>query len=337
MNLWKYVLGYGKKMWKTVVIFFLFSGIFLTLLLLYNIHPEPVFYAFLLCLVLGILILCVDFGIYVRKQRELDSLRENLFLEEGRVSRTVWNTGDPKLQYEELIGALQEERRQLEREKLHDYEAMKDYYTMWAHQIKNPIAAMRLLLQSQQGEGIKAMEVELFQIEQYVEMVLGYLRMENLSSDLVLENCDLDEIIRNAVKKYARIFVQKKIALQYEPVEATVLTDRKWLGFVLEQLLSNGLKYTKSGSLSIYLLSGQKTTLVVEDTGIGIYPQDLSRVFERGFTGCNGRKERHSTGIGLYSVKRILDKLGHEISLESRVGQGTKVFLKLDREEMEIF
>lgn len=192
---------------------------------------------------------------------------------------------------------------------------------MWAHQIKTPISAMRLLLQ-QDGEPDRgAMEAELFRIEQYVGMVLGYQKLEGDSSDFVLRKRQLDDIVRGCVRKYARLFIIKKLPLNFEDTKMTVLTDDKWLSFMIEQLLSNALKYTSKGGIRLY---AEGKALVVEDTGIGIAPEDLPRLGERGFTGYNGREDKKSTGLGLYLCRRICDKLGHKLVIESTPGVGTK-------------
>lgn len=156
-----------------------------------------------------------------------------------------------------------------------------------------------------------------------------------MTADFVFGTYELDDIIRQAVKKYSQIFILNKIKLNYEPVGETVLTDEKWLTFVIEQLLSNALKYTREGSISIYTqkVSEEEECLVIEDTGIGILPEDLPRVFEKGFTGYNGRENKKSTGIGLYLCKTIMDKLRHGIWLESEVGKGTKAYIRLGRKE----
>lgn len=334
MKLYRSFLSYCRKVWKIVAVFLLFGGIFAGVLYLYNIHPEPVGYAMLLCMLIGVIFLVIGFGIYVRKERELDNLRDAALLKEWK---TFYLPRGLEQKYCDAICSLQAEYWRLEKEQQSNMREMTDYFTMWVHQVKTPIAAMRLLLQSHDTQYRGAMEAELFKIEQYVEMVLGYLRTENISSDLVLESCDLDKIVRTALKKYARLFALEKLSLAYEPLKCQVLTDEKWLGFVLEQLLSNALKYTKMGQISIYMKPGEEKTLVVEDTGIGISAQDLPRVFERGYTGCNGREGRHSTGIGLYSAKRILDKLGHGIAIESEMGQGTRVYLDLAREELTLY
>ncbi len=204
---------------------------------------------------------------------------------------------------------------------------MTDYYTLWAHQIKTPIAAMRLLFQE---EPRPELEGELLKIEQYVEMVLGYLRLGSDTTDYVLRSCDLDGLIRQSIRKYARLFILKKISLDFRETGKTVLTDEKWLAFVVEQILSNSLKYTpEGGRIRIY---GDGETLVIADSGIGIQPEDLPRVFEKGFTGYNGREDKKSTGIGLYLCSQVMDRLNHGVSIASRPGQGTLVRLDLSRQ-----
>ena len=151
--------------------------------------------------------------------------------------------------------------------------------------------------------------------------------MGSNKNDFVLKEYDLDNIIRQAVRKYAPLFIRKKISLDFQPTTYKVLTDEKWLVFVIEQLLSNAIKYTNKGKISIYSLENKK--LVIEDTGIGISKEDIPRIFDKGFTGYNGRTDKKATGLGLYLCKNILDKLSHKISIESEVGVKTKVILDL--------
>ena len=190
---------------------------------------------------------------------------------------------------------------------------------------------MNILLQSGKADE-RELSAELFKIEQYVEMVLGYLRTEQMTSDLTLKEYELLDVIRQAVRKYSKLFILQKIKLNLEETDYRVVTDEKWFLFALEQILSNALKYTKEGSISIYMDKERSDTLIIEDTGIGISPEDLPRVVEKGFTGYNGRSGRKSTGLGLYLTKQILEKLGHSIKLESKVGAGTRVYIYLGRE-----
>ncbi len=244
----------------------------------------------------------------------------------------------PEKLYRELVGAAEEEARDV----ISEYDAKKrdidDYYTMWTHQIKTPIAVLRLLLQDE-----KQPLEELFKIEQYAEMALHYARLDSLSSDFLFKTQNIEAIVKQAVKKYSILFIGSGLQFSLENFSAQAVTDEKWLAFVVEQLLSNAIKYTPDGQIRIYGLDDGKTEiqehdahkeaayLVIEDSGIGIREEDLPRIFERGFTGYNGRFDGKSTGIGLYLCKQILDRLSHTIQVESRVGKGTKVILGFAR------
>lgn len=207
-----------------------------------------------------------------------------------------------------------------------------DYYLMWTHQIKTPIAAMKLLLENceERDRNSFFMREELFKIEQYVEMVLTFQRLESLSSDLVLREYDLYEILKQTVKRFSVLFINKGLGLELQKMQIKILTDEKWFGFCVGQMLSNSIKYTKQGRITVRAKSEKESAvLCVEDTGIGICPEDLPRIFERGFTGCNGRMDEKSTGIGLYLCSRIFGHLGIEVQVDSEVGKGTRIFLRI--------
>lgn len=207
-----------------------------------------------------------------------------------------------------------------------DRSDLLDYFTLWVHQIKTPIAALRLLLQSQAGGGRAELEAELFKIEQYVEMVLSYLRLGEDASDLVLESAPLDPEIRSAVRRFAAPFLLKRLTLDYAPTGAAAVTDRKWLGFILEQLLSNAAKYTPPGGKVTIEADAQGIT--VADSGIGIRPEDLPRIFEKGYTGYNGREHRKSTGLGLYLCSQAAGRIGCTLHARSAPGAGTRMELR---------
>lgn len=233
--------------------------------------------------------------------------------------------------YQQLVKRLIADKRLMISQRDDQYSDMMEYYTLWVHQIKTPIAAMRLLLQS--GEDMKDnrnrkdMQVELFKIEQYVEMVLQYLRMGNMSADMELMNYSLEKMVHQSLRKYAKLFIQSGITVDIKVQDCYIITDEKWLQFVIEQLLSNALKYTKQGKIKIY--TEGDSILCIEDTGIGIRAEDLPRIFEKGFTGFNGRMDKCSTGIGLYLCKQVLEKLSHTIEVTSVLGKGTKIRLDL--------
>ena len=192
-------------------------------------------------------------------------------------------------------------------------------------------AALRLLLQSG-GADSGALTAEVLRIEGYVEMALGYVRLEG-GSDFVLRSCDLDEVVRGCLRKYAPLFILKKLPLDFRETGLTVLSDEKWLAFVIEQLLANALKYTRAGHVAVY---AEGRALIVEDTGIGIAPEDLPRVFEKSYTGYNGRSDKKASGLGLYLCRRICDGLGHAIDLRSSPGGGTEVRIRLAHDELPV-
>lgn len=324
-----------RAYWKTnramALALLLISAVFAGVFALYRLPVQAVAYAAAVCLFFGCVWFAVDFGKFTVRHRTLRRLCEEAEL---GVERLPPPAGGLEADYQALVRALDAARRAQNDQMQRRYADMTEYYTVWAHQIKTPIAAMRLLLQSGEGAENRALSDELQRIEQYVEMVLGYLRLESGSSDYVIRAYDLDGIVRQAVRKFASQFISKKLRLDYEPVRTEVLTDEKWLLFVIEQVLSNALKYTRTGGIAITL--EEPKTLCIRDTGIGIAPEDLPRVFEQGFTGYHGRDDKRATGIGLYLCRRILTRLGHTITIESEPGVGTTVRIGLDREPFTV-
>ena len=236
-----------------------------------------------------------------------------------------------KLLQERVEELEYEQKNQLlvEQEKYND---LLDYYTLWVHQVKTPIAASSLLIGDLKDKEAKSqLEQELFKIESYVHLVLQYLRLESFHDDLVLKQENLADLVREVVKKYALFFIQQGLSLNLHDLDHTIVTDKKWFLVTLEQVLSNSLKYTKEGSIEIYFHEG---SLYIKDTGLGIQNADLLRVFERGFSGYNGRLTQQSSGLGLYLSKKIADQLGHKIAIDSQVGQGTTVSIAFPEKKL---
>lgn len=299
------------------------GGIYAAVFFLYRLPVEAALYPTVLC---GMLLLGV--GLWQAtgsraKHRELTCLAS---LPDDLTERLQVFHGKPDEDYRAIVEALacrEAEERESYRRALED---RMDYYTTWAHQIKTPIASMRLALEKEDSPLSRQLREELFRVEQYVEMVLTYQRLDSESTDYVFRECDVDTVIRGALRKYASQFIGRGIRLNYEPCTGRVITDEKWLSFVLEQVLSNALKYTREGSITVSFREG---VLEIRDTGIGIAPEDLPRIFEKGYTGYNGRTDKKASGLGLYLCRRICDGLGHGISVESQPGEGTAVRLDL--------
>lgn len=214
------------------------------------------------------------------------------------------------------------------------YTDLMDYYTLWVHQIKTPIAASQLLVQDVTDRNIKSLlEQEIFKIDAYTHLVLQYLRLENFHDDLQLKQVALEHLVKEVVRKYSLFFIQKGLTINLDDLDVKVISDEKWLLVIIEQVLSNSLKYTKSGGIEVYF---KDNTLYLKDSGIGIKDSDILRVFERGFSGYNGRLTQQSSGLGLYLSKKIADQLGHDISISSQVGQGTTVSIHFQKQKLAI-
>lgn len=326
--------AYLKARLKVMIAFGLFMLIFAMVYALYHLPLEPVIYSSELVVALAFVFAGLDFIQFYQKHLRLSELINGAAAGVGELPRS---RNLLEMDYQNLVRNLAENRAELISQFDNRQTEMIDYYTLWAHQIKTPISAMGLLLQTEEGMGdlTRAYQQELFKIEQYVEMVLQYLRLESMSADLILAEYELADIVRQAVKKYGIIFINKKISLDLAEINCRVLTDEKWLVFVLEQIISNALKYTNQGQIAIYLDNQKAKTLIIEDTGVGIQDEDIERIFDRGFTGYNGRMDKKSTGIGLYLCQQVLNKLSHSITVTSQVGKGTKVSIDLSTRRFE--
>ena len=322
---------YVKQRKHGIILFFACSMIFLLAFLLYDLPLGAALYPTALCLILSLLFFLWDLRHIQRKHRKLAELCR-LPAELIRDLPEIQSTDDAD--YQAVIEALLRQQKQLQTNFSVVYQDMVDYYTIWVHQIKTPIAAMRLALQKEDTALSRQLTEELQRIEQYVEMVLAFLRLDSPSRDYVFREQELDPIIRDAVRKFAGSFIRKKIRLCYEPIHEKVLTDEKWLSFVIEQVLSNAIKYTNEGSITITM--EEPKILCIRDTGIGIAPEDLPRVFEKSYTGYNGRSDKKASGIGLYLCKRICGNLGHRITIWSSMESGTVVQLDLDQIKLQV-
>lgn len=319
----------SRKLVAAAGLFCALSGVLI--FWLYGLPGEAIAYLLCLCCIGTSFWAVLSFVRFWRKHKILRKMEEAIFVTAEDLPETTTLIEED---YQHLIQRLVRENRQRQAAADSMLEDLTSYYTLWVHQIKTPIAAMYLLLQAGPDRATE-MEIELQKIAQYVDMVLQYLRLDSTDKDLVLQRCQLDAVVRQTVRKYAKLFILKKIQLVFQETKWEVLSDEKWLCFLLEQLLSNALKYTPEGGKISIFLEGE-TNLVIADTGIGIAPEDLPRVFEKGFTGNNGRMDKKATGIGLYLCRRVTNLLGHTISIASEPGVGTQVLLGLGRPQFDI-
>lgn len=310
-------------------LFFLFAGIFALSFVLYRLPFAAVLYPTLLCLFFGGIVLFLS-GLRERKKHRM--LQRTGEMTAAMIAALPPCETPAEADYQKIISALCAECAALEQRDAAEFADMVDYYTVWVHQIKTPIAAMRLMLQNEPEATRRRLTNELLRIEQYVDMVLAYLRLDAEETDYVFRTCTLDAVLCDAIRKFAGEFIDRKLQLSYTPIEKTVVTDEKWLGFVLEQLLSNALKYTRAGGVRIYMSAPD--TLCIADTGIGIDAADLPRVFEKGYTGCNGRKDKRASGLGLYLCRRICKNLGVDIAITSVLNEGTTVSLSFGKQHL---
>lgn len=322
---------YIRQKLKFFAICLLFFIIFISCFALYHLPVKAVLYPTLICFVIYLIFMLFDFYKAKRKHELLESIKHSTDITLNILPK--YNSIDDN-DYKKIIDLIIKEYndyKTLNNKKFYD---IIDYYTIWVHQIKTPISSMRLQIQNEDSEFSRRLSLDLFRIEQYVEMVLTFLKLDLKNSDYLIKEYDLDKIIKSVVKKFSGEFINRKLKLNYNSLNKKIITDEKWFSFVIEQLLSNALKYTPSGSITISLQS--ENMLCISDTGIGISPEDIPRIFENGYTGYNGRTDKKASGIGLYLCKRILKNLGHEITVKSVLDKGTSIYINLEQAKLEI-
>lgn len=296
-----------KKNKNLILIFLITSAVNLSVFLLYRIMTEAFFYAEIIIFTAFVLLIFADFLRSLKKTKQLENTKQSI--KNGNTVLPVPESFAEK-QYKEIIDILTNKINELNIKFSEEKQDVEDWYTLWVHEIKTPIAVLKLKI----PESEKDILNELFRIEEYTDMALSYIRLGSEQNDLIIREFCLDEIIKETVKKYASQFITKKIKLNYTPTDKKIITDKKWLSCILEQYISNAIKYTKAGSVTI---SVQGNILTVTDTGIGIKKEDLPRIFEKGYTGNNGRTDAKSSGLGLYLSAKAAKLIGVTLSAES--------------------
>lgn len=316
------IIGWWQTRWLFVLGFGGFGLLLVSLASLFGVDRDLLAYGLLLLAVWGM-------GICL-----LDGFQALRAYSRVKGQQTLSTGTAVELYLQERMQQLEQEKAEVVKEQRLFYQHLQDYYTLWAHQMKVPLAASQLLVEDmEQGQYKNLLTQELFKIQQYTDLVLNYLRLQSFHDDLVLQEEDLSDLVHASVRKFSLFFIHDQISLNLGDISARLVTDKKWFGLLLEQFLSNAVKYSKGTSLSIYL---DGNDLVIADKGIGISQTDLERVFERGFSGYNGRLTQQSSGLGLYLAKQISDGLGIGISLTSQVGQGTEVRLDLGQDKLSL-
>lgn len=321
------------------------SCIHLLYMYLIGARKQDVVYAAVLDAMIIIITVLAGFLGYSSKVKALSNALERPVEEQAQLPEA---TDDVEMLYHRLLENQSIARNESESSAAIRQSQMRDYYSMWVHQIKTPISAMKLLLEAEREElgqlmcddeqsqcllsdNMDSFEDELFRIEEYVSMALQYQRVSSTENDFVLEKVSVDGVIRDTIKKYAKVMIRRHIGMNYSGTVQEVYTDGKWLAFMLEQILSNAIKYTPQGGVTIETAEEKdRFFITIKDTGIGIKAEDLPRVFEKGYTGYNGHADKKATGIGLYLCRQMADKLGHTIRMESEIGKGTKVWIGFD-------
>lgn len=327
------------------------SCIHLLYMYLIGARKQNLVYAAVLDAIFLLITVLVGFFRYSSKVKALSNALKRPVGEQAQLPEA---TGDVEILYHRLLENQSIARSESESSAAIRQSQMRDYYSMWVHQIKTPISAMKLLLEAEREElgqlicddeqsqyllsdNMDSFEDELFRIEEYVSMALQYQRVSSTENDFVLEKVSVDGVIRDTIKKYAKIMIRRHIGINYSGTGQEVYTDGKWLAFMLEQILSNAIKYTPQGFVTIETAEEKdRFFITIKDTGIGIKAEDLPRVFEKGYTGYNGHADKKATGIGLYLCRQMADKLGHTIRMESEIGKGTKVWIGFDLDYSDV-
>lgn len=342
-----HLTNFIKQNYIWILMIVTMSCIHLLYMYLIGARKQDLVYVAVLDAILLLITVLVGFFRYSSKVKALSDALKRPVEEQAQLPEA---TDDVEILYHRLLENQSIARSESESSAAIRQSQMRDYYSMWVHQIKTPISAMKLLLEAEREElgllicdeeqqaslkelsdNVASFEDELFRIEEYVSMALQYQRVSSTENDFVLEKVSVDGVIRDTIKKYAKIMIRRHIGINYSGTGQVVYTDGKWLAFMLEQILSNAIKYTPQGVVTIETAEEKdRFFITIKDTGIGIKAEDLPRVFEKGYTGYNGHADKKATGIGLYLCRQMADKLGHTIRMESEIGKGTKVWIGFD-------
>ncbi|HIY93057.1 sensor histidine kinase [Companilactobacillus sp. HBUAS56275] len=285
-------------------------------------YPGTLVYTWILAMVFLVVNLSISYNHKKAWYKQLESYQEDLSKE------LVGASNNEQKYIQSKINNISLEYRNELTELYQNQKDQREYTESWVHDIKVPLAALKL---SQDDELDKNLiDEEIDQIDYLVDQALYFARLNNFSNDYLIQEQDLNNIVKASIRTNKRLFINKRIGINLDITDKKILTDEKWLSFIINQIVANSLKYTdRGGKISIFTTNkNNNIELHIKDNGIGIANQDISRVYNKGFTGSNGRQSgSKSTGMGLYLVKKMIDKLGHTIDVKSQVGQGTEFII----------
>jgi signal transduction histidine kinase len=318
---------YLKDRLILIVTYFLIFILIVAILLAFQTYDPCIIMVIFLYLVLGGFLVFYDYTVRKKFYNEmlelLNKINNKTLLDE--------TLDEPSfLEGKILIKVLRETNR-YKIEEINKYkfkeEEFEEFMEMWVHEIKTPLSVINLIHENNKNKVTDSINEEALKIENYIELVLFYERSQMPEKDYIIKEINLEDVIKKTAIRNKNSFILKNINLDLHDLDINVYSDGKWLDFILNQIITNSIKYTlKNGKIEVYTLkANDKVNLYIKDNGIGIDSTDLPRVFDKGFTGKNGRSKYNSTGMGLYLVKKLCDKLDHGIFIASKKGEGTVV------------
>ncbi|OQR55965.1 HAMP domain-containing sensor histidine kinase [Bacillus sp. CDB3] len=336
MNIGEFIKDKMLVIVSNVLIFIILASI----LLMADVQFIIIFFAFCIWFFPLISYMAIEFIKCKNYYNEINGILENLdkkYLLPEVVEETNFIHG------EKINSILREISRDMH-ENVKKYRDMqmdyREYIETWVHEIKTPIASTKLIIENNQNEVTNKIDSQMDRIEGFVEQVLYYSRSNNVNKDYIIKPINLDNVVRNVIKRNYRDFIHKRIKLDIQDIDEIVYSDGKWVEFIINQIIGNSIKYSNNKESMIRIYSIKKANsviLTIEDNGVGILPKDINRVFEKGFTGENGRRFSKSTGMGLYLCEKLCSKLGLKIGIESEVNKGTRVTLIFPLSDMVTF
>lgn len=312
---------YLKDRLDFIIIYFFSVIITLVVNNLYKISNKGVKYSIVLS---GLLIFIMGLKDYFNYNYNINYLER---IDSGYDDIKTKKDSKIEKEYQKIIYNLEKEIKDINNKNLEEKNKLYEDYVIWIHQIKTPISAISMIFNELEGEIRQDLKHELFRIDRYTDMALNNIRLQSISEDLDIREYNLEDLVKKVLKEYYIQFNYKNNKLILKDFNKKIITDKKWFMFIFEQILSNAIKYTNNGEITIGV---ENYRLYIKDTGIGIREEDINRLFSRGFTGFTGREMRKATGLGLYMSKKIANSLGHTLEIKSEVGKGTTVYIGID-------